>query len=120
MAVESRPKEPADAQSATITTNVAATIRSRATGGRAPRAPVRPAAGASGVDVTSGFMIRCSRNGISIIAASVGTDAATSHEPNVIVKPELRASSAPSGLPAIAVNHSADDRLRLTMPENIK
>jgi hypothetical protein len=29
----------------------------------------------------------------------------------------LRAISAPSGFAAIAVNQSADDRLRLTMPE---
>ena len=39
---------------------------------------------------------------------------------SVISTPELRAISAPSGLAAIAVNHSADDRLRLTMPENMR
>jgi len=40
--------------------------------------------------------------------------------PKFIVTPKLRASSAPNGLAAIAVNHSADDRLRLAMPENIR
>ncbi len=54
------------------------------------------------------------------MAASVGTDAASSHEPKPISTPNVRAISAPIGLAAIAVNHSADDRLRLAMPENIR
>ena len=78
------------------------------------------AAGASGVFVTSGDMIRCRIHGISAIAASVGTDDATSQDPKFIVTPKLRAISAPSGLAAMAVNHNADDRLRLAMPENIR
>ena len=40
---------------------------------------------------------------------SVGTDAASSHEPNPISTPTRFAISAPSGLAAIAVSHSADD-----------
>src|SRR6185436_19490492 len=78
------------------------------------------AAGASGVDVTSGFMMRSSSHGSSTMAVSVGTDDAMNHETKLISSQALRASSAPSGLAAIAVNHSADDRLRLTMPENIR
>ena len=101
-------------------TNVTATMRSWR-----DRVPIAAsarlaAAGASGVDVTSGFMMRCRIHGSSTMAASVGTDAAISHDPNVIVRPNVRASSAPSGLPAMAVNHNADDTLRLAMPENIR
>jgi hypothetical protein len=65
-------------------------------------------------------MMRCSSHGSTSIATSVGTDEARSHEPKEISTPALRASCAPSGLPAIAVNHSADDKLRLTMPENMR
>ena len=101
-------------------TKVTATMRSSRESGPSAASALRAAAGASGVDVTSGVMIRCSRHGISAIAASVGTDEAMSHDPKVIVTPKLRAISAPSGLAAIAVNHNADDRLRLTMPENIR
>ena len=65
-------------------------------------------------------MIRWSTHGSSAIAASVGTAEATSQVPKFMVTPKLRAISAPSGLAAMAVNHNADDRLRLTMPENIR
>ena len=52
--------------------------------------------------------------------AIVGTDAASSHEPNPISTPNVLAISVPIGLAAIAVSHSAEERLRLTMPENIR
>ena len=80
----------------------------------------RAARGASGVAVTSGRIIVNSSQGSNAIATSVGTDAATSHEPKPISRPWPRAISAPSGLAAIAVNHSADDTVRLAMPENIR
>ena len=54
------------------------------------------------------------------IAQSVGTHAARSHRPNPISTPSPRAISVPSGLAAIAVSQSADDTLRLAMPENIR
>jgi hypothetical protein len=65
-------------------------------------------------------MIQKSSGGISAMAASVGTAAATSHDAKLISTPKLRAISVPIGLAAIAVSHSADERLRLTMPENIR
>src|SRR5262245_1304952 len=120
MAVESRPRKPADPQSATIPTNVIATIHSARESGPSASSALRAAAGASGVDETSGLIARCSSHGNVNIATSVGTDEASSHDPNVISTPALRASAAPSGLPAIAVNHSVDERLMLTMPENIR
>ena len=101
-------------------TNVAATMRSSLESGPSAASARFAAAGASGVEVTSGDMIRWRIHGSSTIAASVGTDEATSHVPKLIVTPKLRAISAPSGLAAMAVNHNADDRLRLTMPENIR
>ena len=52
--------------------------------------------------------------------AIVGTDAASSHVPNPISTPNPFAISAPIGLAAIAVSQSAEERLRLTMPENIR
>src|SRR5215471_9117631 len=52
--------------------------------------------------------------------ASVGTEAAINHEPNAMWIPKLRAISEPSGLATIAVSHSADDRLRLAIPEYIR
>src|SRR6185503_4024255 len=50
----------------------------------------------------------------------VGTEAAISHEPNRMSTPDVLAMAAPRGLPAIAVSHRADDRDRLTIPENIR
>ena len=101
-------------------TNVIATIHSsRDSGPRAASARLA-AAGASGVDVTSGDMRRCSTHGNTSMAVSVGIDDATSHDPNVISTPALRAISAPSGFATIAVNHNAEDTLRLTMPENMR
>src|SRR5262245_51572011 len=57
---------------------------------------------------------------MTAIASSVGTDEAISHEPKPMSTPKWRAISVPSGLAAIAVSQRADDRLRLTMPENIR
>jgi len=54
------------------------------------------------------------------MADSVGTEAATSHEPKPMFTPNALAISAPSGLAAMAVSHSADETLRLAMPENIR
>jgi hypothetical protein len=51
---------------------------------------------------------------------SVGTEAAMSHEPKLIWSPHVCAISAPSGLPAIAVSQSADDSVRLVIPENMR
>jgi hypothetical protein len=72
------------------------------------------------VDVTSGPISLKSTSGISAIAVRVGTEAASSQDPNPISTPKVRAISAPIGFAAIAVNHSADDRLRLAIPENIR
>src|SRR5262245_33806646 len=54
------------------------------------------------------------------MAQTVGTDAASSHRPKPISTPAARAISVPSGLAAIAVSHSADDTLRLAMPEYMR
>ena len=81
---------------------------------------LRASAGAFGMAVTSGLMILYKRNGTRTIARSVGTTDATSHEPKPMFTPLFLAISAPSGLPAIAVSHSAEDSVRLAMPENIR
>ena len=54
------------------------------------------------------------------MAVSVGTDEATSHEPNPIVRPWPPAISAPRGFAAMAVNHRAEESVRLAMPENMR
>src|SRR5262249_16858635 len=59
-------------------------------------------------------------SGIRTMPASVGTEAATSHEPKAMSTPKVFAISVPSGFDAIAVSQSADERLRLTIPENIR
>jgi hypothetical protein len=58
--------------------------------------------------------------GRTSIAASVGTAAATSHEPKPMSTPKGRAISDPRGLAAIAVSQSADETLRLAIPENMR
>ena len=80
----------------------------------------RAAAAPRAWPMTSGRISLKSSQGSNAIATSVGTDEATSHEPKPISRPWPRAISAPSGLAAIAVNHSADDTVRLAMPENIR
>ena len=67
--------------------------------------------------VTSGDMSLYSSSGSRSIATSVGTDDASSHEPKPISTPNGLAISAPSGLAAMAVSHSADETLRLAIPE---
>ena len=119
-AVESSFNVAADAHSATIPTNAARTIRSSRPSGPSAASARRASAGASGVALISGAISQRSSSGISSIAVSVGTQAATSHEPNPISTPNVLAISVPSGLAAIAVSHNVDERLRLTMPENIR
>ena len=119
-AVESSPSVAADAQSETMPANATITTFSSRVSGPSAASARRAAAGASGVDVSSGAMIRYSTSGISTMPASVGTDAASSQDPNPISTPKPFAISAPIGLAAIAVSHSAEERLRLTMPENIR
>src|SRR6185503_15462339 len=60
------------------------------------------------------------RNGNTTMHVSVGTEAAISHDPKPMLMPYSLAIAAPSGLPAIAVSQSADERDRLTMPLNIR
>ena len=50
----------------------------------------------------------------------VGIEDATNQEPKPISRPWPRAISAPSGFAAMAVNHRADETVRLAMPENIR
>src|SRR6185503_13341902 len=59
-------------------------------------------------------------NGRTTMQTMVGTEAAISHDPKPISTPDSLAIAAPSGLPAIAVSQSADDSVRLTIPENIR
>ena len=120
IAVESMWNVPATAHPATIATNVPVTIFSARLSGPSAASASRAAAGAPGVARTSGAVSLKSTNGSSAIAASVGTDEASSHDPKPISTPKVRAISAPSGFAAIAVNQSADDRLRLAIPENIR
>ena len=61
-----------------------------------------------------------SANGMTTIANSVGNEDAINHETKEMLTPDSLAISAPSGLPAIAVSHSADDSVRLAIPENIR
>ena len=110
----------ADAHSATMVRKVTATIHSCRLNGPSALSAARAALGASGVARTSGAMMRKSTIGSSTIAVNVGTEAATNHVPKPISRPCLRAISHPSGFAAIAVSQSADDRLRLAMPENIR
>jgi len=72
------------------------------------------------VEFCSGPMSHRNSSGMRTIPTSVGTEAAISHEPKPIWTPRARAISAPNGFAAIAVNQSADERLRLAIPENIR
>ena len=119
-AVASKAKTAADAHSATMVRKVTATIHSCRLNGPSAFSAARAALGASGVARTSGAMMRKSTIGSSTIAVNVGTEAATNHLPKPISRPYLRAISHPSGFAAIAVSHSAEDRLRLAIPENIR
>ena len=100
--------------------NAASTIFSWRVSGPSAASARRAAAGASGVAVRSGAISQWRSGGMSAMPTSVGSEAASSHDPNPISTPNDRAISAPIGLAAIAVIQSADDRLRLTMPENIR
>src|SRR5262245_61128687 len=119
-AVESSDSAAADPHNSTMPANVVSTIFSLRLSGPSVARARRAAAGASGVAFGSGPINHARNGGMRIIAISVGTDAATSHDANEISTPDARAISAPIGLAAIAVSHNADDRLRLTMPENIR
>jgi hypothetical protein len=54
------------------------------------------------------------------MAASAGTEAATSHEPNPIVRPACSASCTPMGLADVAVSQSAEETARLAIPQNMR
>ena len=54
------------------------------------------------------------------MVASAGTDAASSHVPKVIFRPDCAASDTPIGLAEVAVSHRADETLRLAMPQNMR
>src|SRR5262245_44384777 len=54
------------------------------------------------------------------MAVRVGTEEATSQEPQPISRPWPRAISAPSGLAAMAVNQRAEETVRLAIPENMR
>ncbi len=60
------------------------------------------------------------RSGRRASETSVGAEAATSHETKEIWKPIVFPISAPSGLPAIAVSQSAEERLRVAMAQNMR
>ena len=59
-------------------------------------------------------------SGSSAIIVSTGTDAATIHDPKLILTPYGCASDTAMGLPEVAVSHKADDTLRLAIPQNIR
>ena len=59
-------------------------------------------------------------SGNSPIATSAGTEATSSQEPKLTFRPCSAASETPIGLAEVAVSHSADDTLRLAMPQNIR
>ena len=54
------------------------------------------------------------------MATSVGTLEAASQEPKPISTPYPRAISAPSGFAAMAVNHRADETVKLAIPANMR
>ena len=110
----------AAAHKPTIPANVAATIFSCGRSGPSSASARRAARGASGVAVTSGLMTLYRTSGSRAIAARVGMEDATNQEPNPISRPWARAISAPRGFAAMAVNHRADETVRLAMPENMR
>jgi hypothetical protein len=54
------------------------------------------------------------------MATSAGTEATSSQEPKLTCIPFSAASETPIGLAEVAVSHSADETLRLAMPQNIR
>ena len=119
-AVRSSPNGFAMIQPATISANAIATIHSSRDIGPMSRRAARAAAGASGVALTTGGIQRYSIRGRSRIAASAGTDAATSHEPKPILRPACSASCTPMGLTEVAVSQSAEETARLAIPQNMR
>ena len=80
----------------------------------------RAAAGASGVFLTPGGKSHATSRGSSAIAASAGTDAATSQLPKPIVSPDSRAICTPIGLADVAVIQSADETARLAIVQYMR
>ena len=52
--------------------------------------------------------------------ANAGTDAANSQLPKLIFTPYCAASETPIGLAEVAVSQSAEETLRLAMPQNMR
>ena len=119
-AVRSSFSAPAVTHPVTISTNATATTVSSRVSGPMDRRAARAAAGASGVARTPGGNSQYSTSGSSSTAASAGTDAARSHEPKVIFRPNCCAISTPIGFTDVAVSQSAEDTARLAMPQNMR
>ena len=107
-------------QPVTISTNATAVIFSSRVSGPIAAIAVRAAAGASGVARTPGEWSFATTSGNRRIAVNAGTDAATSHVPKLMVRPNSRATWMPIGLADVAVIHSAEETARLAMPQNIR
>ena len=54
------------------------------------------------------------------MVSSAGTEATSSQEPKLTLRPCSAASETPIGLGEVAVSQSADETLRLAMPQNIR
>ena len=107
-------------QPETISTNATAVILSSRDMRPSCASALRAATGASGVAPTPGGKNRATTRGSSRIAVSAGTEAATSHLPKPISRPNSFATWMPIGLADVAVIHSADDTARLAMPQYIR
>ncbi len=119
-AVRSSFSAPAETHPVTISTNATATTFSSRLNGPIERRAARAAAGASGVPRTPGGNSQYSTRGRRRTAASAGTDAARSHEPKLIFRPNWRAISTPIGFTDVAVIQSAEETARLAMPQNMR
>ena len=78
------------------------------------------ASGASGVCLISGSTILRRIRGKIANAEIAGTTAASTHDVNPISTPDSRARAAPVGFTAMAVNHRAEDTVRLAIPMIIR
>ena len=54
------------------------------------------------------------------MTASAGREAAMSHEPKLIFRPNCSAISTPIGFTEVAVSQRAEETARLAIPQNIR
>ena len=120
IAVRLRSKVFAMTQPVTMSAKDTATIHSSRLSDPIERSAARAAAGAPGEAVTPGGYNQYRKSGSRSIAVSVGTDAATNHDPKLMSRPYCSATDTPIGLTDVAVSQRAEETARLAIPQNIR